>query len=1803
MIKQNSKVLLILFLVKISFANSSINPKILNLDEKNLEVTFESDFLEKSNENLYQIKVSDTSLIEKKNFFLILESENPDFTISIYDTSSSLEFTSKKIMLDLKTYSGNIALAISDSYFNSKFDFFQETGSFYFKVKLTSMMKDSTKYKLKAIIAKNLPLTLGKIYTTRLDYVLNNLKVDLTYPKAQNFTNIKKIRFQLTTVFQKDNYTLGSSLSINSKKYLMNNIFKNIIGGILKEPEITLCKSETCLYQLSLSQTDVKVLNIESFITSQIETLSINHLNEYYDKVYQDNTTTFYKLKYISPMTELDISISLIPVTGESELYINPRTKPKDLESYYYKEKGTLGKRITVRWEDLVQMKADGNDLYVAVRSGTSGEFMIKIDGHESGYRGRLSSGMIEGGFVRKDELVSYLYSFEVYETKEILFDLNLSVLSGGADLYMKECESLIDCKLEMKDLKSLSIDRIENNHNDKTLSKKITCEKKNIHKMNFCRFLITVKGKVDNGTHFHISLHENRFHTLLLPGHVKNVTLLADQEKFLKFSYPATKGKNDLFINIELEWGTIDIFIDKNEEFPTDKLFTIKNHFDKNEKAKNILISTENIRSSIFGTYYIGIKASASSSVNIKFFIKKDNKLTLHALSAGSYQKGSLSDNKQILYYTTKISLDPSNSNLITVDLTPIKGEFIMFASNTGRLPNKEINDIFSQNNQISLKFSEDDDDYIIGIQRLESGKEEYEAEFYLNLSYSDKSIKMKPGVIYSHSMKENNYFLIEVLEEMEDILILKGIADGYNIKLCANFGSLKKKKNSLVCDGNANDKKVSLDFTKKNIKKGCENLFENKERCFLQLLIDGYENQKFTIGFTYNNLPFQLLNENLITGPTVLKKPIHFVYTSKPNKPVGFYFNTKGRKMKIFSLLTQGDDIEKKSNTLFPNAANFDEKNQKITGHITTIVYDTSEVQNQGSNPEILISIYPDQKSVNNEDITKNYDPVTPFYLQSFLEVKEISRTHVFSEYAFAKEYKYYQFYNNGNSDSLRVYVNSNKISNLEIFISRDYKSRPPYNGKILLTKKGLNSVVLELDKELIKEDLKGHYTVAVKSDQNSLIHIYWNNKDDLDYIELTPNIASTINLLKRKKTYFSFYVDDTEKEKKNITFHIKSDSKSEIYILASTKNELSQPDTSDYHFKGSVGQKGGISLITIRPTDPKYCLNCTYVGTIVSEEQGQATVIFQIEHDDIPVSINSGLTMFDYLDGRKSKKYRFVNIGSGVIYLHLSVLSGSVNVFLDGQKDVSMGKNKVEAYLGRNMEIHKFIRVDPVQLKLGTNVYILVDNPKLDPATYTLAVFKSDSKIPIETGVTKYLELAGEESISFFFVQQGDERDFEIRATLRKVENLNLLDQAVESMVDMIDIFYESTDKDAVKVESAEKSINDNKLYIKINLNENLDQRNFVIKVKNSIDTTVSLSLDLLVGNYKLLNLNEPIIDSVDINNQQIYEAYGLLGRFIFMGMKLCYGKANVQFYEGNFEKIENKKHSKYKTLKDGDSLVHYFKLDNERVFTKITPLKSSQKAVYSIIFYNEQDIDNNPYSQITQGNEGKVQIETDNSSLSFEMIKIKPFKAKNFVHKIKFQIFLSPSLEIMRYLKNCGNFKISETFENPIFKTIEKTFTFTSTEEITKFTDKIKIQLVELKKNKKYYGIVIATANLIPLGEGYIEPVRRGRVYYDEFVFVSSKLNIPLNSILVYSCIFGIFGFILYIVNSYVFDDVSKIKSGADLKNLRNLMQRQTVRSILESEYLGEHGKREEGESLDQGEIDMSNVDERKAPLDL
>ena len=60
-------------------------------------------------------------------------------------------------------------------------------------------------------------------------------------------------------------------------------------------------------------------------------------------------------------------------------------------------------------------MKAENSNLFITVYTEDPGEYLIDIFGHEANLKGVLNHGVIESGFIKKDEISNYIYMFEVY--------------------------------------------------------------------------------------------------------------------------------------------------------------------------------------------------------------------------------------------------------------------------------------------------------------------------------------------------------------------------------------------------------------------------------------------------------------------------------------------------------------------------------------------------------------------------------------------------------------------------------------------------------------------------------------------------------------------------------------------------------------------------------------------------------------------------------------------------------------------------------------------------------------------------------------------------------------------------------------------------------------------------------------------------------------------------------------------------------------------------------------------------------------------------------------------------------------------------------------------------------------------------------------------------------------------------------------------------------------------------------------------------------------------------------------------
>ena len=968
----------------------------------------------------------------------------------------------------------------------------------------------------------------------------------------------------------------------------------------------------------------------------------------------------------------------------------------------------------------------------------------------------------------------------------------------------------------------------------------------------------------------------------------------------------------------------------------------------------------------------------------------------------------------------------------------------------------------------------------------------------------------------------------------------------------MCAWFATVDSIPNLDSCTHTADDKNVSLYVSESELDKNCPRRKDNGSKCFIQLKIEGDKNVKFSIGFTYNDHPFQLAKHTVVTGPMITHAnvQINFIYHCEVNQPAVVFFNSKGRDLKFFTKLVRGDAFDDENSMNFPSASSYDLENQKKNGYITNAIYSEASISKFGSSPEILITV----KSAQSEEAM--FDPMHYFVLQISTDSHEILRTQTHVEAVAEDVWNYYTFYNNGNSNSLRIYVSTLVMSRLEVLLSRGLQSRPPFTNKPLTSKVGLGNVDLilipsdlKIDAHSSKDKLKGHYTLAVKSSVACNLNVFWNNKQDLNYIEITPNIPSSMTLEKSRSFYFSFYVQDTTnptKDKGIISIYIKTDVKASVYMLK-TNGELKSPDPSNNMWRTELPNFGGITVIQIKPTDANYCTECLIMGSIESNDEGHVTILSNIRHSGSAIQLTPGFTFPEILYPREKLLFKITNEDSDQIDLSLSMLSGYISIYISSFPEISETKFDESYNLEKTLDSHKFISIVPSKYNIFSphDFYILAVNDRIESASFTMTVDKNKIRSPIEPGITKFLHLGPGEATDFIYTPKQTENFFEVRMELKQVYDEKYIEIAFENLRNFLALYHVNENGDRFLMKLRKQSITDNKIFFSFDISQNT-KGTFAIHLSNVISCPVSIAVDLLNGNYKLINFNQFAVDQLRKGGNIIYEGYGDQSKLVVVDLKICHGDVEVEYFQSDLNNIDKENTTTFKKIVDKNSLASLIKLDHERLFLRIKN-KVDTKSVYQINVFTEKDLENNPYSLVEEGNNGKVDVELDNNSVSFAPISIKSSYSNDFYHVVNYTLVISNDKNVLNYGKNCGNHMIDQIWKDYHLLMFSTSTIFKTMEEIERFNQTIRIKVDGMRTDTRYYGIVVARIDLFPKEGGYLSPTRSGKVYYDDFVFITAKYDIPIIFIISILISLAFFTFLFCCIKAYIFGGINQFQN--------------------------------------------------------
>jgi hypothetical protein len=1798
-------------------ARTSSKPYDISLSSEKLEDSADYLYSVAQDLNRFELFLADASLLDSSNLFIVLEAPSSGFQINVFEDPMAVGASNEPI-LEFKSTIGNIMIAITSNFYNARLDSFRTTGTLRLSVVSLQSEPEETRFKLRFVITSTINLPAGKVYTSYLDPILNRLPVDLVY-NGKGFKKLKKLRFQLTLIHHKANHLVTADVKYGSAVYELNTVFGHIVGGVISAPMHDICQEESCKYRMNIKAIGVRSMNIESYIVEDIEKVSLLHHEEYYDRIYDESKPIVYELPFEPLAAGLDYTFTLIPVSGISGLYVNAITLPESLDKYDWQDIGPMAKRITVRHKELTRMRALNATNFIAVTNTQPGEYLLKLDAHEENFRGRLNAGVIEAGYLEPDSVTNYLYYFETFETQEAKFELQLELISGDAELYAMECPHSKSCNITPEHISTGKVAVAQSELSAKKLAQSFTCKLPKKETSTKCYFAIAIKPRGNQRTYYHLTLSEGEFHRLMVPGHEIKLVLQPEQKMHLKFSVAPQKEVDlKLFFQMMPQYGTFNVYMSKSIRFPSKETSMVyKNIVSSKNSLYNAMETIEVTSSmtndeSIFGIFYVTIEGVTASSVSLKFFTKHSKQVTMHSLAPGTDIRGQLTNFKEIAYYTLKAVWDTSISQRkVTCILTPLKGDFIMFANTESSLPTKKSHQKISQDHHLEFELSpnslETHSEFILGIQAMKDKSNplaKHDLQYYLTCSYSNKVIRMSPGVITAHLIKDQNMFAIEVLSEMHDLLIIKSINDGFNIKMCIDFSSNEEwpgdSNNSSNCKYRIGDRQTGIHLESADLTAGCKPFREDgrSSTCYLLFTLSGSTNQKVQLGFSYNDHPFKLIKNSLFMFPALRRADsrINLIYHAEPNKPVSLYFHSKGIEHTIYTKLVREDHFDDQVLMNFPTKENYDADRQTKKGQITQIFYSEEAVSDFGRSPEILISV----RSNSFEVKGPSFQPDFHFTIQTSMDAKEIQKTQIFNDFIEKEEWRYYFFFNNGNSDSLRVYVCATTSTVLNVLLSKGYQSRPPFTNEPLLSKSSLGSVEIVLSKDDLdpqerkeaSNGLKGYYVVAVKAASQTNLSLFWNNKEDLNYIELIPNVPTSMAIDKAKNLYFSFFAhraeDGIEWPNARVTFYLKTDVRANFYVLKS-KSDLAAPSNANYKWKASLGPKGGITSLRIPANDPDYCSNCLYIGYLDSLEDGQVTILSNYNYSNDPIELIPGFTIPEELAPNEKVYFRVFNPDADLIDLTATMLNGFVNVYISDNSTLTDTNYGEKHELSATQESQKMIVIAPFRYSITEphDYFIMIHNPKLEIATFTLAVDKNNIRSPIEPGMPKSMHLAPGEYTEFYYTPTKNDESFEVRFELKQVLNEPVREQSLSLIQDYLEVYHINTQtNNRFKLQYTEKVSHYNRVRITFDVKQNTKSI-FYIHIYNPVGSSVLATVDLMVGGYKMLTYNEFALDRLLPKSRIIYEGFGQPTKLFFVDVKHCHGSVGVEFFQGDYESVARNKTVETREIKNDNSVINYISLNNTtKAFVRVTN-HGNEPAVFQLGMFTEKDLQSNPYNDIAQGNGGRVDIDSERHVFKITPVKLKGKEIGDFRHKVTYTLFLTGDLPTMRYAKRCGEFMIRETYEEPVIisKTVE--FTFNTIKEIEEFTNKVEIVVNELPNRSKLYGVVVATVELFPTDISYFSPLRAGKIYYDEFIFKTPMFQLPTQLIISTILVFALFVLLFICLKSCIFGEinhVSYLSRAGDLFKTPEVTLEFNLRSILESEYYRDMQAHENSHSL-------------------
>ena len=1124
---------------------------------------------------------------------------------------------------------------------------------------------------------------------------------------------------------------LETDLTADNSEDIVHTWEGNLVYKTKKFPEDTVYRTaimaeKNSTYTILAKADSIKSTKLQAGIPISGE-VSENNFTYYYFNVLSENET---------------ISISLTMLTGGCNIYVRANELPS-LKNYDFISNHTGNENLIITYNDRKKLGKLTGKYYIGIYGYTHSVYTLTLTTSNISFV-PLTPGVPQSGSVNQS-LINYF--FIEYPINDANITISLTVASGNADLYAKNCsKDLKKCQFEQKELDNPA-EIFYSQHTTGSENIEIPYKAGLCPKSKTCNFVIGVFGVLPYSTYTLLVTTNKSDEIILRDGKPMYITVENSTNKYFKFNVFSESVYEVLFMITPVS-GDTDLYGSLNQVISG--LNYQKGSTEAGVEIDQIKWVKGVDNESLTGTYHVLAFSSSPSSFSIVAKTSIPGRNSTIQIYPGHPQKDTVYNytGSEYRIYMFPVHYTEETKQKLTITLTSITGKFSIYVAN--KISNLDWdNKLFYYNwkgsdkshkgQYYTITILPEDPKYLIDstyliLVKAEKFLADLSATFIINYSVGDGSIILSEDTPYNGVVASGEYehFTFPIHIKHKNIIItltcLAGDADLY-ISTSQNntFPTNEKYQFKSSTPG---DEKINLNWQENELSKACPDVsdsytFGNNTKCNILISIYGFQTSTYS-------LRIHTSQESLVM--LTIGQPY---YGNLSSSEYG-YFYSYIHANEAFKVSVQPDlgDPDLYLNIIDKSQAS---SNTSTWQRPNSEVYDF----------ESISSVLTEEISINSTLLKLKCPSGVCLIISSvlckekpcsyYIQVNQQNETQTLIEnqvtYGTTNNgFVYYTYYSNRDFDNFLIQVTPINSGNPDLYVSKGRDNLPTgesfdwsssfWGGDSLLITKD--------DKFFNGESMKGTYNIGIRDIWGTCSFTVLVNNNPSPVQKLKTGVPQFGSIQKHEISYYLFKNILQEDIIISLTPTLGNGN---IYV--NTVNEWGEdmythlPGPENYLWSSNTSSNKYI--VNVTSSDKNFCSYCDFIIAVKSTDSLFTYTI--TSRNDLQITLlQDGIPIRSKANPKHWSVYTFEVLTKTDFFVTLTCFSGSPNLYISKSEELEWDNFIGTIFFVKGTMSLK-VNYDETNFHLG-NYYIIVES-NYDDSFFSLVAHTADNYITLVDG----------------------------------------------------------------------------------------------------------------------------------------------------------------------------------------------------------------------------------------------------------------------------------------------------------------------------------------------------------------------------------------------------------------------------------------------------------------------------------